>query len=52
MPEEILKSDLMLRMFKHYWHEAELEPLLEEDQEDDQFSFQHQNNKDLILARM
>jgi hypothetical protein len=43
---------MIIRLFRKFWEEEQLEEQLKEDQEAEQIKFNAKNNKEIILARM
>ena len=52
VPECILRSTMVVRLFRRFWEEGVLEGLLKEDQESKQSEINIQNNNEIILSRM
>lgn len=52
VPDEILQSDFISKLFRSFWEEQQLENEMERDKETKEFLMQHETNKDLIRARL
>lgn len=52
VPDKILQSDFVSKLFRRFWEDLELENQIERDKQSKEFEMQLGINKDLIRARL